>query len=34
VKLYHYAWFVGFGLSFGVYLALMPRRRAVLPSAA
>jgi NCS1 family nucleobase:cation symporter-1 len=25
--LYHYAWFVGFGVSFAVYLALMPRRR-------
>lgn len=24
-KLYHYAWFVGFGLSFGVYLALSRR---------
>jgi hypothetical protein len=34
VKLYHYAWFVSFGLAFGVYLALMPRRRAVLPSTA
>jgi NCS1 family nucleobase:cation symporter-1 len=34
VKLYHYAWFVSFGLAFGVYLALMPRRRAVLPSSA
>jgi nucleobase:cation symporter-1, NCS1 family len=25
--LYHYAWFVGFGVSFAVYLALMPRPR-------
>ena len=25
--LYHYAWFVGFGVSFVVYLALMPRPR-------
>jgi nucleobase:cation symporter-1, NCS1 family len=25
--LYHYAWFVGFGVSFAAYLALMPRRR-------
>jgi NCS1 family nucleobase:cation symporter-1 len=26
-SLYQYAWFVGFGVSFFVYLALMPRRR-------
>jgi len=26
--LYHYAWFVGFGVSFVVYLVLMPRPRA------
>jgi NCS1 family nucleobase:cation symporter-1 len=25
--LYHYAWFVGFGVSFLVYLAVMPRRK-------
>jgi NCS1 family nucleobase:cation symporter-1 len=25
--LYHYAWFVGFGVSFFVYLAVMPRRK-------
>jgi NCS1 family nucleobase:cation symporter-1 len=25
MRLYHYAWFVGFGLSFAVYTALMPR---------
>jgi len=26
-SLYQYAWFVGFGVSFFVYLALMPRQR-------
>jgi cytosine/uracil/thiamine/allantoin permease len=26
--LYHYAWFVGFGVSFVTYLILMPRPRA------
>lgn len=24
--LYDYAWFVGFAVAFGVYVALMPRR--------
>ena len=28
VKLYHYAWFVGFGLSFAIYAALTPRAKA------
>jgi NCS1 family nucleobase:cation symporter-1 len=27
MDLYHYAWFVGFGVSFGVYAALSPRTR-------
>jgi NCS1 family nucleobase:cation symporter-1 len=26
-SLYQYAWFVGFGVSFFVYFAIMPRRR-------
>lgn len=36
VTLYHYAWFVSFGVSFVVYLALTPRKApaAVLPSTA
>jgi NCS1 family nucleobase:cation symporter-1 len=29
--LYHYAWFVGFGVSFAIYLAWMPRPRNVRP---